>query len=116
MVATGLVNVSEIFLATRSFDSGDFGFGLLWTGSGIGLVVGGLAAGAIVGRRRPLRVYPLGFLPWAAGTTGAALAPERLGGGARDGAGRVRQRCGLPATMLIVQERRSTGCAAARSR
>jgi MFS family permease len=76
MLATGLVNVSEIFLATRSFSSGAFGYGLLWTASGVGLVAGSLITGALVDRRRVLLVYPFGFVPWAAGTIGAAVSPN----------------------------------------
>ena len=52
MVATALINVAEVFLARQSYDSGDFGFGLLWTGSGIGLILGGLAASSLI-RARP---------------------------------------------------------------
>ena len=32
MLASGLVNVAEVFLARQSFNAGDFGFGLLWAG------------------------------------------------------------------------------------
>ncbi len=44
MVANGLVNVAEVFLAKNSYSSGDFGFGLLWSASGIGMVAGSFAA------------------------------------------------------------------------
>jgi MFS family permease len=74
MLANGLINVSEVFLAKASYDSGDFGFGLLWTGSGIGLIVGGLTAAAII--RRGLAYAYVGFLlTFAAGIAGAAVAP-----------------------------------------
>jgi MFS family permease len=76
MLASGLVNVSEIFLAKRSLGSGSFGYGLLWTASGIGLVAGSLITGALVEQRKALLVYPLGFVPWAVGITGAAVAPN----------------------------------------
>jgi MFS family permease len=76
MVATGLVNVSEIFLATRAFDSGAFGYGLLWTGTGIGLVAGSALTGYLLPGRDVLDVYPLAFVPLAAGLLGAALAPD----------------------------------------
>ena len=58
MVATALINVAEVFLAKQSYDSGDFGFGLLWTGSGIGLIVGGLAASSLDPARPRARVRP----------------------------------------------------------
>jgi len=69
------VTVSEIFLATRALGSGSFGYGLLWTASGVGLVIGSLCTGALLDRREVLRVYPFAFVPWAVGITGAALAP-----------------------------------------
>ncbi len=76
MIGLGLVNVAEIFLATRSLHAGAFGYGLLWTGTGIGLVIGSFCAGAILEQREVLDVYPLAFLPWAAGALGAAIAPN----------------------------------------
>jgi MFS family permease len=50
MIAGGIVNVAEVFLAKDSLSSGDFGFGLLWAGSGVGLVIGGFAAAPLVER------------------------------------------------------------------
>jgi MFS family permease len=38
----GFVNVAEIFLARRAYNAGFFGFGLLWSATGVGLVAGGL--------------------------------------------------------------------------
>jgi dTMP kinase len=75
MVATGIVNVSEIFLAKESYDSGDFGFGLLWTGSGIGLIFGGLAASSMI--RRDLAIAYVQMLAiFALGVVVAAVAPN----------------------------------------
>ena len=76
MIAAGLNNVAEIFLAERSLHRGAFGYGLLWTATGIGLVVGSLVSGAIAERRQLHVAYPLVFIPWAAGLLGAALAPD----------------------------------------
>jgi len=76
MLSTGLVNVSEIFLATRSLNAGAFGYGLLWTATGVGLVTGSLLVGAVLEHREVLDVYPYVFLPWAAGALGAAVAPN----------------------------------------
>jgi len=76
MLAGGLINVSEIFLAERALHRGAFGYGLLWAATGLGLVIGSLASGLIVERRDVIAVYPLSFLPWAAGILGAALAPN----------------------------------------
>jgi len=76
MIATGLVNVSEIFLATRSLHGGVFGYALLWTGSGIGLVAGSIAAGILLAGRDVLDTYVFAFVPLAAGIFGAAVAPD----------------------------------------
>ncbi len=76
MLALGLNNVTEIFLAERALHRGAFGYGLLWTGSGVGLVVGGLLASALAGERDLGRIYPLAFLPWGIGLLGAGVAPS----------------------------------------
>jgi MFS family permease len=76
MLAAGLINVSEIFLAERALHRGAFGYGLLWTATGLGLVIGSLTSGWLVDRREVTAVFPLSFLPWAAGILGAALAPN----------------------------------------
>ena len=74
MLATGLINVSEIFLAERALHGGAFGYGLLWTATGVGLVVGSLVSGALLESRDLTDIYPLAFLPWAAGIFAAAIA------------------------------------------
>lgn len=76
MITTGLVNPSEIFLAKRSLGTGPFGFGLLWTGSGVGLVVGSIVTGLLLERHEVLDVYALAFVPITAGVIGAATAPN----------------------------------------
>ena len=104
MLAGGLVNVSEIFLATRSLGAGAFGYGLLWTASGAGLVAGSLLTGEVVRGRRPLRVYPLGFVPWAAGIIGAALAPNVWVAALAMALAGLGNGVTFPMTVLIVQE------------
>jgi MFS family permease len=74
MLATGLINVSEIFLAENALHRGAFGYGLLWTATGAGLVIGSLLMGALLETRELTDVYPLAFLPWAAGILGAGIA------------------------------------------
>jgi MFS family permease len=74
MLATGLINVSEIFLAERALHRGAFGYGLLWTATGIGLVFGSLVSGALLESRELTDIYPLAFLPWAAGILAAAIS------------------------------------------
>ena len=74
MLATGLINVSEIFLVERALHGGAFGYGLLWTATGVGLVVGSLVSGALLESRDLTDIYPLAFLPWAAGIFAAAIS------------------------------------------
>ncbi len=75
MVANGIVNTAEVFLARESYDAGDFGFGLLWAGSGVGLVVGGLAASSLM--KRDIAVaYTRTLGLFALGIAGAAAAPN----------------------------------------
>jgi MFS family permease len=103
MLATGLINVSEIFLAERALHRGAFGYGLLWTATGLGLVVGSLASAALLERREVASVYPLAFVPWAAGIFGAAVATNIwLAAGAMVVAG-FGNGLAFPMTVLIIQ-------------
>jgi MFS family permease len=71
----GFMNVAEIFLAKRAYDAGDFGFGLLWTGTGVGMVIGGLAAVDRI--KRDLGAAYVRFLGlFAIGVACAAAAPN----------------------------------------
>src|SRR5581483_8494957 len=72
--AGGVVNVAEIFLARNSFHAGDLGFGLLWTGSGIGLVLGGLAGASLI-ERDVTATYVRCIAVYGVGTACAAVAP-----------------------------------------
>jgi MFS family permease len=76
MFAVGLNNVAEIFLAEHALHRGAFGYGLLWTATGIGLVIGSLLSGSLLERRELRVAYPLAFLPWAVGLLAAGLAPS----------------------------------------
>jgi len=104
VLATGFVNVSEIFLATRSLHSGPVGYGLLWTSSGVGLVVGSVIVGGFIERRPPLALYPWLFLPWGLGLVGAAVAPTiGLAAAAMVVAG-FGNGLTFPVTVVIVQQ------------
>ena len=76
MIANGGVNVSEVVLAKVPFHSGDFGFGLLWTATGVGLVAGSVVASVWLDRKDLTRVYPAGFLVFAAGVVLAGVSPN----------------------------------------
>jgi MFS family permease len=75
MLANGTINVAEVFLAKASYGSGDFGFGLLWTGSGVGLVIGGVAVASVL-ERELAATYVACLLAFAVGIAGAAVAPD----------------------------------------
>jgi MFS family permease len=71
----GFMNVAEIFLAKRAYNAGDFGFGLLWAGTGVGMVIGGLAAADLI--KRDLGAAYVRFLAlFAVGIASAAAAPN----------------------------------------
>jgi len=100
----GLVNVSEVFLATRVLHAGAFGYGLLWTASGLGLVAGSLLVGGVVERRSPVASYPWMFLPWAAGGLGAALAPNIWVAAFAMVVSGIGNGVTFPTTVVIVQQ------------
>jgi len=75
MAASGIVNVAEVFLARESFSAGDFGFGLLWAASGLGLVIGGLVAAPLI--ERSLSTAYVRFLAiFAVGLGCTAVSPN----------------------------------------
>jgi MFS family permease len=76
MLASGGVNVAEIFLARESYGAGDFGFGLLWAASGVGLVVGSLVTPGWIDRHGLSVVYPISLVVFAFGIAVAAVAPN----------------------------------------
>jgi MFS family permease len=92
MAASGIFNVAELFLAKVTFSAGDFGFGLLWAASGVGLVIGGLAAAPLIERNlstayvRFLAIFAIGMCCTAAapnvwvGATAMVLAGFGNGG------------------------------------
>jgi MFS family permease len=76
MLANAGVNVSEIVLAKEVFGAGDFGFGLLVSATGVGLVVGSLLAGAWLEQRGMRIPYSVSIALMALGFAAAAAAPN----------------------------------------
>jgi MFS family permease len=76
MFANGGHNVAEVVLAKVSFDSGDFGFGLLVSAAGLGLAIGSFIAGPLLERRRSGEMYGGSIALMALGVGGAAIAPN----------------------------------------
>jgi MFS family permease len=75
MIANAGVNLAEVFLAKRSYDAGDFGFGLLWAASGVGMIAGGLSAAPLMERWGIGATYTRLLLVFGFGIAGAAAAP-----------------------------------------
>jgi len=75
-LAVGGTNVSEIFLAKNTFDAGDFGYGLLYSGIGAGLVLGSFGSPPALRRLGVARAYALSLLVMGAGQAGAAASPN----------------------------------------
>ena len=75
-VTIGVANVAEVFLATVSFDAGSFGYGLMWTASGLGAVVGALFASSWLERRRMTVVYASAIALMGIGDIAAGCSPN----------------------------------------
>ncbi len=103
MFAVGLNNVAEIFLAEHALHRGAFGYGLLWTATGIGLVAGSLVSGSLLERRELRIAYPLSFLPWALGLLLAGLAPTIWFAAAAMVLSGFGNGLAFPLTVVIVQ-------------
>ncbi len=76
MIAIASTNLAEIFLAKKTLSSGDFGFGLLWSASGVGLVCGALVASRAVRRFGVATAYSRALLLWALGMAATAASPN----------------------------------------
>jgi MFS family permease len=103
MFAVGLNNVAEIFLAEHALHRGAFGYGLLWSATGIGLVIGSLVSGSLLERREVRVAYPLSFLPWAVGLLAAAVAPNIWFAAAAMVLSGFGNGLAFPLTVVIVQ-------------
>ncbi len=76
MFGNAAINVSEVVLATVTFNAGAFGFGVLAAAAGIALTIGSFAAPGRVERFGIARVYGFGIGLMAVGVLGAALSPN----------------------------------------
>jgi MFS family permease len=72
----GGANVAEIFLAKDTFHAGDFGYGLLYSSIGGGLVVGSFASSTVLARFGTTRTYAGALLLMGIGFAGAAASPN----------------------------------------
>jgi MFS family permease len=75
-VATGAANVVEIFLAKHTFSAGDVGYGLLYSATGVGLVLGSVASAVLLSRSGVARTYGGSLGLMAVGYLAAAVSPN----------------------------------------
>jgi MFS family permease len=72
----GGANVAEIFLAKNTFHAGDFGYGLLYSAIGAGLVGGSFLSSGALARLGAPATYGLALALMAAGFAGTAASPN----------------------------------------
>lgn len=75
-LGAGGITVSEVFFAKNTLRAGDFGYGLLYTGIGTGLVLGGFASSRVVERLGVARAYMANLLCMALGFGLAAASVD----------------------------------------
>ena len=76
MLAIAAINATEVFLAKDSFNGGDFGFGLMYGATGVGLAIGSLSGGRWVEVRPIAVVYGGGITLLALAFGLASVAPN----------------------------------------
>ncbi|MDX6451309.1 MAG: hypothetical protein QOH16_1358, partial [Gaiellaceae bacterium] len=72
----GAISLSEVFLAKNTLHAGDFGYGLLYGGVGVGLVLGSWWSSRIVDRFGTPRAYAGALTVMAIGFGAGAVAPN----------------------------------------
>jgi MFS family permease len=76
MLSVACINVGEVVIAKSSFSAGDFGFGLLFGASGVGLAIGSFAGGMLAERRAIGGLYGPAIVLAGVGYGIAAVAPN----------------------------------------
>ena len=76
MLGVACINVGEVVIAKSSFNAGDFGFGLLFGASGVGLAIGSFAGGMLAERRAIGTLYGPAIVLAGIGYGIAAIAPN----------------------------------------
>jgi MFS family permease len=76
MLAVAFVNVGEVVIAKDSFNAGDFGYGLLFGASGVGLAIGSFFGGMLAERRAVAGLYGPSMILAGIGTLMASVAPN----------------------------------------
>src|SRR3954468_17162899 len=76
MLAVAFVNVGEVVIAKDSFNAGDFGYGLLFGASGVGLAIGSFFGGMLAERRSVAQLYGPSMILAGIGYVIASVAPN----------------------------------------
>jgi MFS family permease len=76
MLAVACVNVGEVVIAKDSFNAGDFGYGLLFGASGVGLAIGSFFGGMLAERRAVAGLYGPAMILAGVGTLLGSVAPN----------------------------------------
>jgi MFS family permease len=76
MLTVALANVAEVFLAKDTFNAGSFGYGLMWTASGLGAAMGAITASAWLERRSMTGVYAAAIALMGIGDLAAGVSPN----------------------------------------
>jgi MFS family permease len=76
MIAVACVNVGEVIIAKDSFNAGDFGYGLLFGASGVGLAIGSFFGGMLAERRTVATLFGPAMMLAGVGTLFASIAPN----------------------------------------
>ena len=76
MLSVACINVGEVVIAKSSFNAGDFGFGLLFGASGVGLAIGSFTGGMLAERREIGTLYGPAIVLAGLGYGLAAVAPN----------------------------------------
>ena len=115
--AVACVNVGEVVIAKDSFNAGDFGFGLLFGASGVGLAIGSFAGGDARGAAPDRSLYGPAIDPRGVGYAARRGRAERLGrGGARSSVGGIGNGAAALYNVLLIQRGVPDRTSAARSR
>ena len=75
-VTIAVANVAEVFLATKAFHAGAFGYGLMWTAAGLGAVIGALFASQWLERWGTATVYAAAIALMGIGDIAAGSSPN----------------------------------------
>ena len=75
-LAVGAANVAEVFIAKDTFSAGDFGYGLLYSSIGAGLVLGSFVSTVALERLGTARTFGSSMLVMAIGFAATAASPD----------------------------------------